>query len=282
MNAIPSAIHAGFSRLTSPLHIDINQQVISLPTLDFSRLEPVSGKTLQFHLLALPAQLDEYFKNVAEELKKHMENIVSKVQEIDWTDKQSIMNGLQPILDFLKPMFEYVKAHPWILIPLIIPALELFIGVLGFGAEGVVAGSIAAALQSAIGNVSKKSLFAFLQSVGAGGWGLVALQQTNMLVTIAVIIAAIGELLISHGIMEPDAVKNAMEGVWNKVVNKFDPPTNTDSPTQTDLLTQTYPPVSSVASQVMVLNLDSNVVRYGLLAWVLMYGAVCVGEGGVF
>ncbi|KAF8427602.1 hypothetical protein BGX38DRAFT_1234972 [Terfezia claveryi] len=271
MNAIPSAIHGGSARLTFPLHINIKQQVMSPPNHDFSGLEPVvSEETLLLHVLALPAQLDEYFKHIAEELKKDMEIIVSKVQEIDWTDKQSIMDGLQPILDFLKPVFEYVKAHPWILIPLIIPALELFIGLLGFGVEGVVAGSIAAALQSAIGNVSKNSLFAFFQSVGAAGWGLLALQRTNMLVTIAVIIAAIGEFLINHGIMEPDAVKNAMEGVWNKEVDKFDPPKQSD------------PPVSSVASQVMVLNLDGNLVRYGLLAWVLMYGAVCVGEGGAF
>ncbi|RPB27798.1 hypothetical protein L211DRAFT_845811 [Terfezia boudieri ATCC MYA-4762] len=267
MNAIPSAIHGGSARLTFPLHIDIHQQVISPPNLDFSRLEPVSEETLQLHVLALPAQLNEYFKHVAEELKKDMEYIVSKVQEIDWTDKQSVMDGLQPILDFLKPVLNYVKEHPWILIPLIIPALELFIGLLGFGAEGVVAGSIAAALQSAIGNVSKGSLFAFLQSVRAGGWAFLALQRINMLVTIAVIIAAIGEFLISHGIMEPDAVKTSMEGLWDKEVNKFDPP---------------KPPISSVGSQVTVLNLDSNVVRYGLLAWVLLYGAVCVGEGGVY
>jgi len=41
--------------------------------------------------------------------------------------------------------------------------------VAGFGAAGVVKGSIAAGVQSAIGNVAGGSGFAFLQSATAGG-----------------------------------------------------------------------------------------------------------------
>jgi len=85
-----------------------------------------------------------------------------------------------------------------------------------------------------------------------------------MLITIAVIIVALGEFLIEHGIIDPDEVMKTMRGLWNREVDKFDPP------------------VSSVGSQVMVLNLNGGLVRYGLLAWLLMYGAVCTGEGGVF
>ena len=139
MDAIPSAIPVGNGRLTFPLHIDINQE-LTTPNHNFAGLKSVSQQTLQLHVETLPAQLDEYFKKVAEELKTNVKAIVAGIEGIDWTDKQSIMDGLQPILDYLKPVFEYVKAHPWVLIPLIIPALELFIGLLGFGAEGVVAG----------------------------------------------------------------------------------------------------------------------------------------------
>lgn len=42
-----------------------------------------------------------------------------------------------------------------------------FLAWLGFGAGGVVAGSIAAGVQSMIGNVAAGSLFAALQSLGA-------------------------------------------------------------------------------------------------------------------
>ena len=139
MSAIPSAIRGGAGRLTFPLHIEINQKLMT-PNPDFSGLKSVSEETLQLHLQALPAQIDEYFKQIAGELKANMEAIISGIKGIDWTDKKSIMDGLQPILDFLKPVFDYIKAHPWILIPLLIPALELFIGLLGFGAAGVEAG----------------------------------------------------------------------------------------------------------------------------------------------
>ncbi|KAF7300360.1 hypothetical protein HMN09_00919300 [Mycena chlorophos] len=43
---------------------------------------------------------------------------------------------------------------------------------IGFGSSGVVAASIAAGLQSAIGNVAAGSLFAICQSIGAGGAAL--------------------------------------------------------------------------------------------------------------
>ena len=46
--------------------------------------------------------------------------------------------------------------------PIVLPAI-------GFGTGGVVAGSMAAATQSAIGNVAAGSLFATLQSLGAAG-----------------------------------------------------------------------------------------------------------------
>ncbi|GJC90556.1 hypothetical protein ColLi_13394 [Colletotrichum liriopes] len=47
----------------------------------------------------------------------------------------------------------------------------------GFGAEGVIAGSAAAGVHSAIGNVAAHSVFAVLQSAGAGGYGVGAVQS---------------------------------------------------------------------------------------------------------
>ncbi|THH17918.1 hypothetical protein EW146_g2980 [Bondarzewia mesenterica] len=43
------------------------------------------------------------------------------------------------------------------------------VGLLGFGSQGVVAGSWAAAVQAGIGNVAAGSPFAIAQSIGAGG-----------------------------------------------------------------------------------------------------------------
>lgn len=55
---------------------------------------------------------------------------------------------------------------------LVIAGLALFVCCLrglGFGAAGVVAGSIAAAIQAIIGNVAAGSAFAIAQSIGATG-----------------------------------------------------------------------------------------------------------------
>ncbi|KAF2231848.1 hypothetical protein EV356DRAFT_535188 [Viridothelium virens] len=55
----------------------------------------------------------------------------------------------------------------------ILPALFTgpLLGLLGFGAAGPVAGSIAAGIQSIIAPVAGGSLFAILQSAGIGGFG---------------------------------------------------------------------------------------------------------------
>ncbi|KAK2054928.1 hypothetical protein LY76DRAFT_521478 [Colletotrichum caudatum] len=46
----------------------------------------------------------------------------------------------------------------------------------GFGANGIIAGSTAAGVHSAIGNVAASGAFAVLQSAGAGGYGLAAVH----------------------------------------------------------------------------------------------------------
>jgi len=50
-----------------------------------------------------------------------------------------------------------------------IPTVAYFVTTAGFGDGGVVAGSVAAAVQSQIGNIAGGGMFAFLQSVGAAG-----------------------------------------------------------------------------------------------------------------
>ncbi|KAH0425479.1 hypothetical protein CcaCcLH18_10938 [Colletotrichum camelliae] len=61
-----------------------------------------------------------------------------------------------------------------------------------FGAEGVIAGSAAAGVHSAIGNVPASGVFAVLQSAGAGGFGVAAVYSGIQLVGGAV--AASGAL----------------------------------------------------------------------------------------
>ncbi|KAI2638225.1 hypothetical protein GGS21DRAFT_461225 [Xylaria nigripes] len=50
------------------------------------------------------------------------------------------------------------------------------LGAFGFGANGIIAGSVAAGAQSSIGSVVAPSLFATLQSAAAGGYGVAAVS----------------------------------------------------------------------------------------------------------
>ncbi|KAK7428482.1 hypothetical protein QQZ08_004920 [Neonectria magnoliae] len=82
---------------------------------------------------------------------------------------------------------QWVKDHPYqatafgagaavVVAPALVatPALAA----LGFGANGIVGGSIAAGVQSGIGSVAAPGLFATLQSAGAAGYGLAAVHGT--------------------------------------------------------------------------------------------------------
>ncbi|KAL5092678.1 hypothetical protein Trisim1_001232 [Trichoderma cf. simile WF8] len=51
-----------------------------------------------------------------------------------------------------------------------------FLGALGFGAAGVVHGSLATIIQASTGTVAGSSLFAILQSAGPGGIGMSAVK----------------------------------------------------------------------------------------------------------
>ncbi|PNP78372.1 hypothetical protein FNYG_08318 [Fusarium nygamai] len=65
------------------------------------------------------------------------------------------------------------------------------LGILGFGAGGIAAGSAAAGIQSGIGSVAAGSAFATLQSAGAGGAGL-AVVNGLVQVSGAVVVGAGG------------------------------------------------------------------------------------------
>jgi hypothetical protein len=52
----------------------------------------------------------------------------------------SLKEILGPAMDLVESIVKYVAQHPWILLVFIIPALELWIPLVGFEAGGVVAG----------------------------------------------------------------------------------------------------------------------------------------------
>ncbi|KAF8420248.1 hypothetical protein EV426DRAFT_612975 [Tirmania nivea] len=260
MNSIQNITPVGETLLTIPINIDIDtDQIVSDIENALSGVKSAASDDLR----KISAPLEEYFGKLGEEIKSNMTSITSALEQIDWADEKSIMDGLQPILGYLKPVFEFIAENPWVLVPILIPVFQLFFVLLGFTATGVVAGSVAAIIQSSIGNVPAGSTFSFLQSKtsgGAGGWALRALVRSNMFIAIAVIMVAVGIILVDEGIVDPDEVSSALEGAWNSTVEIFDSTT-----------------VPSVGSQLVVLNLDIGWVPYGVWAWLLMYGAVHAG-----
>jgi hypothetical protein len=77
----------------------------------------------------------------------------------------------------------------------------------------VCTGSIAAAILLSIGNAKKGSVFAFLQSYGARGFASNAVRLAGMWLVIAVVLAAVGKVLIEKGVLEEDVCK-CLQPAW--------------------------------------------------------------------
>nr|GAT54527.1 predicted protein [Mycena chlorophos] len=81
---------------------------------------------------------------------------------------------------------------------------------IGFGSGGVVAGSIAATLHSAIGNVAAGSLFAICQSIGAGGAALAVAAPA------AAVVGGVGGGMVAGVMVDGiDWVKVAQDAVFS-------------------------------------------------------------------
>jgi hypothetical protein len=158
----------------------------------------------------------------------------------------SLKDILGPAMDLIRSIVQYVAHHPWILLAFIIPAMELWIPLVGFEAGGAVAGkstvslaptklillipgSFAAMIQSAIGNVPKGSIFAFLQSYGAGGFARHAMRLAGAWGVAALLLAAVGKLLMENEV-KMETVVEIVERVWNSTV--------AEKPSQGDFLSR--------------------------------------------
>ncbi|KAI9774120.1 MAG: hypothetical protein M1840_005213 [Geoglossum simile] len=122
-------------------------------------------------------------------------------------------------MELIQSIVKYVAHHPWVLLAFIIPALELWIPLVGFEVGGVAAGSLAAVIQSALANIPKGSIFAFLQSYGAGGFAGSAIRMAGVWVGIAVLLAAVGKLLLENGVIT-EKVGEIVERVWNSTTSE--------------------------------------------------------------
>ena len=63
-----------------------------------------------------------------------------------------------------------------------------------------ISGSIAAATQSRIGGAKGGSVFASLQSYGAGGPARATIRKGQIWIVVSVLVAAVGKMLMENGI----------------------------------------------------------------------------------
>lgn len=147
VSVISSNVASQVSQMALLNNLPSNQKIFSLSSDTISRLKldldldaldnaaVYSSEDPRFQ--GILDDLQEYFKNIEEEIEKNSDIIIEHIREIDWKDKDSILNGLGFLLDYLKPLANYIKEHPWVLLPLFIPAFELFLFAIGFQVGGV-------------------------------------------------------------------------------------------------------------------------------------------------
>ncbi|RPA74717.1 hypothetical protein BJ508DRAFT_418490 [Ascobolus immersus RN42] len=145
---------------------------------------------------------------------------------------EELKEVINQAIEQIKPVLNYVVEHPYVLIPLLIPAYPVWLAILGFGVEGIAAGSLAAIIHSKIGNIAKGSIFSFLQSHGArfGGW---AFGKGGPWVTVAILIVIVGIVLVENFFPE-SKVALAMETGWNATVQNWTMPTVPGLPGRND------------------------------------------------
>jgi hypothetical protein len=135
--------------------------------------------------------LDKILDGFVKDIPRHLAEAMVALP----TNSTSLEDNLRPVVDLLNPVIEYVHKNPWILIPLVVPALKAWLLIIGIEAAGIAAGkklpplqrtlskfgncleSIATTIESPIGNTSDDTLFEFLATNGAASFARTALVR---------------------------------------------------------------------------------------------------------
>ncbi|KAH8732443.1 hypothetical protein GQ44DRAFT_766583 [Phaeosphaeriaceae sp. PMI808] len=158
----------------SPLHPDVVEPGDS----NIDRSVPVHGNTLQDNASFMESGLVVAMKNssmfsntIGVALKSGIKTL-KKVRATLESAAKAIMK-----LDIKKAAPKYMKDHPWeaaaiISMLTLVGCTPVILSIIGFTANGIAAGSIAAGIHAMIGNVTAGSAFAILTSAGMADYGL--------------------------------------------------------------------------------------------------------------
>ncbi|KAF2639371.1 hypothetical protein P280DRAFT_470741 [Massarina eburnea CBS 473.64] len=131
-----------------------------------------AGEEFGKHTGPVIGDVGKAFDGFGREVGKHIFSAAKEAEKVDWENLPVDIKG-------------WIERHPeqtMMIIagiaatPVAVASVPALLAAFGFTAEGIAAGSIAAGIQSSIGNVAAGSIFATLMSAGQAGAGLGAIQ----------------------------------------------------------------------------------------------------------
>ncbi|KAJ8060456.1 hypothetical protein OCU04_010781 [Sclerotinia nivalis] len=203
--AIYAQVPSGIWDNIDKVHTQVMETITSPEVMEFQKLaaEWTTGVMDAFknHGTALKETAEATYTQLPSEFRDEVEKAHAKIYEIEWKD---LSVDIQ----------HYIQEHPYQTAFYVVNGIVFFapaassgpiLWALGFAGKGPRAASFASMLQSKFGVVGAKSLYAYLQSAGMGGYGLGAVNMVTRLGVAAG--SLVGGLLGSGGAARNGAAK---------------------------------------------------------------------------
>lgn len=194
--AIYGQVPSGIRDNVENVHTQVMKTITFPEVMQFQKLaaEWTTGVIDAFkkHGTALKETAEATYTQLPSEFRDEVEKAHAKIYEIEWND---LSVDIQ----------DYIRENPYQTAFYVVNGIVFFapatssgpiLWALGFASKGPRAASFASMLHSEFGVVGAKSLFAYLQSAGMGGYGLGAV---NMAARLGGVAGIVGGLLGSGG-----------------------------------------------------------------------------------
>jgi len=87
-----------------------------------------------------PPELEQLLNTFVEDISRNVAGVIATLPAAN--NITSLDDILGPALELLGPVIKYIQENPWVLMPLLIPALEAWLTIIGFEAGGIAAGKV--------------------------------------------------------------------------------------------------------------------------------------------